>query len=82
MGGYTALFVHMCLRIQPLTRRNIIPPASLGLFVSLILCLCFRDFAESGSKFVKFVLCALGFSVLQLLMHAVISATQELGSTM
>lgn len=58
-----ALCVHMCLGIRRLTRRNIIPLASLGLSVSLILCSCFRDFAESGPKFVKFVLfaCLSGF---------------------
>lgn len=41
-----------------LTGSNTIPLASLGLFVSLILCSCLRNFAESGPKFGKLVLCA------------------------
>lgn len=84
MGASIALFVHMCLRIRRLARRNIIPLASLGLFASLTLCSCFRGFAESGPKFMKFVLVHIwpNFSVLGLPMHAVVSAPQELGSNM
>lgn len=50
MGGYIALFVHMCLGIRRVTGENIIPLASVGPFISLILCSCFRDFADSGPK--------------------------------
>lgn len=52
-----ALFVHMCFRIGCITRESIILLASVGPFVSLISCSCFKDFANSGPKY---ELCVVG----------------------
>lgn len=51
MGGYIALFVHMCFRIGCITRESIILLASEGPFVSLISCSCFKDLADLGPKY-------------------------------